>query len=82
MAKTANKATKNPKKTAAVGDLFAASNATRRGMGFGLTVEVFSLTHSSTSVSILLLTFLVPALVIGAIAGVFVDRFDRRWHRY
>ena len=46
---------------------------------FGLTVQVFSLTQSSTSVSILLLTFLVPAVVFGAIAGVFVDRFDRRW---
>ena len=46
---------------------------------FGLTVEVFSLTDSSTSVSILLLTFLVPAVVFGAIAGVFVDRYDRRW---
>ena len=45
---------------------------------FGLTVSVFSLTNSSTSVSILLLTFLVPAVVFGAIAGVFVDMFDRR----
>ena len=45
---------------------------------FGLTVTVFSLTNSSTAVSILLLTFLVPAVVFGAIAGVFVDMFDRR----
>jgi MFS family permease len=46
---------------------------------FGLTVSVFGLTGTSTSVSILLLTFLVPAVVFGAIAGVFVDMFDRRW---
>ncbi|CAN5734796.1 MFS transporter [soil metagenome] len=45
---------------------------------FGLTVRVYSLTDSSTSVSILLLTFLVPAVIFGAIAGVYVDRFDRR----
>ena len=45
---------------------------------FGLTVTVFGLTGSSTAVSILLLTFLVPAVVFGAIAGVFVDMFDRR----
>lgn len=45
---------------------------------FGLTVQVYSLTSSSTSVSILLLTFLVPAVIFGAVAGVFVDRFDRR----
>lgn len=46
---------------------------------FGLTITVFGLTDSSTSVSLLLLTFLVPAVVFGAIAGVFVDMFDRRW---
>ena len=45
---------------------------------FGLTVTVFGLTDSNTSVSILLLTFLVPAVIFGAIAGVFVDMFDRR----
>ena len=45
---------------------------------FGLTVTVFGLTDSSTAVSVLLLTFLVPAVVFGAIAGVFVDMFDRR----
>lgn len=45
---------------------------------FGLTVHVSFLTNSTTSVSILLLTFLVPAVAFGAIAGVFVDRYDRR----
>ncbi|MBA3852162.1 MAG: MFS transporter [Chloroflexi bacterium] len=45
---------------------------------FALTVQVYSLTRSSTSVSILLLTFLVPAVIFGAVAGVYVDRFDRR----
>ena len=45
---------------------------------FGLTVTVFALTDSSTAVSVLLLTFLVPAVIFGAIAGVFVDMFDRR----
>lgn len=45
---------------------------------FGLTVHVSFLTNTTTSVSILLLTFLVPAVAFGAIAGVFVDRYDRR----
>jgi MFS family permease len=45
---------------------------------FGLAVHVSDLTNSTTSVSILLLTFLVPAVAFGAIAGVFVDRYDRR----
>src|SRR3954468_2324484 len=45
---------------------------------FGLTVQVFALTGKSTSVSLLILSFLVPAFVFGAIAGVYVDRLDRR----
>ena len=45
---------------------------------FGLTVEVFALTGKSTSVSLLILSFLVPAVIFGAIAGVYVDRLDRR----
>ncbi len=45
---------------------------------YGLTIQVFNLTNSTTSTAFLLLTFLVPAVVFGAIAGVFVDRYDRR----
>lgn len=45
---------------------------------FALTIKVFDLTGATTSVSILLLTFLVPAVIFGAVAGVFVDRYDRR----
>jgi MFS family permease len=45
---------------------------------FGLTIKVFDLTNATTSVSLLLLAYLVPAVVFGAVAGVFVDRYDRR----
>lgn len=45
---------------------------------FGLTVQVFALTGRSTSVSLLILSFLVPAVLFGAVAGVYVDRLDRR----
>ena len=45
---------------------------------YGLTVLVFSLTYSNSAVSLLLLTFLVPAVVVSPFAGVYVDRFDRR----
>jgi MFS family permease len=45
---------------------------------YGLTVQVFTLTRSSTSVSLLILSFLVPAVIFGAVAGVYVDRLDRR----
>jgi MFS family permease len=45
---------------------------------FGLTVMVADISGTSTSVSLLLLSFLVPAVVFSAPAGVFVDRIDRR----
>lgn len=45
---------------------------------FALTILVYDLTGATTSVSVLLLTFLVPAVIFGAVAGVFVDRYDRR----
>jgi MFS family permease len=45
---------------------------------YGLTVLIFSATGSNSAVSLLLLTFLVPAVVFSAVAGVFVDRTDRR----
>jgi MFS family permease len=45
---------------------------------YGLTVLVFDLTKSSSAVSLLLLTFLVPAVLFSAVAGVFVDRVDGR----
>lgn len=46
---------------------------------YGLTILVYGLSGSNTSVSILILTFLVPAVIFSAIAGVYVDRFDRRF---
>jgi MFS family permease len=44
---------------------------------FGLTVIV-SATQPNTAVSLLILSFLVPAVLFSALAGVFVDRVDRR----
>jgi MFS family permease len=44
---------------------------------FGLTIIVSS-SGSKTAVSILILTFLVPAVLFSAVAGVYVDRIDRR----
>ena len=45
---------------------------------FGLTIIVYEGTRSNTAVSLLLLTFLAPAVLFSAVAGVFVDRLDRR----
>ncbi|MET1231241.1 MAG: MFS transporter [Candidatus Limnocylindrales bacterium] len=46
---------------------------------FGLTIMVADIAGSSASVSLLILTFLVPAVVFSAPAGVIIDRIDRRY---
>ena len=45
---------------------------------YGLTVIVRESTGLSSAVSALFLTFLVPAVLLSAVAGVYVDRVDRR----
>ena len=45
---------------------------------YGLTVIVVHSTQSNTAVSLLILSFLVPAVLFSAVAGVYVDRIDRR----
>jgi MFS family permease len=45
---------------------------------YGLTVIVVNSTNSNTAVSLLILSFLVPAVAFSAVAGVYVDRIDRR----
>jgi MFS family permease len=45
---------------------------------FGLTVIIAGSTNSTTAVAALILTFLVPAVLFSALAGVFVDRLDKR----
>ncbi len=46
---------------------------------FGLTVIVRDTTKSNTAVSVLILSFLGPAVLFSAVAGVYVDRFDKRF---
>ena len=45
---------------------------------YGLTVIIVSATRSNSAVSALILSFLVPAVLFSALAGVYVDRLDRR----
>lgn len=45
---------------------------------FALLVIVRGATGSNTAVAILILSFLVPAVLFSAVAGVYVDRIDRR----
>ncbi len=46
---------------------------------YGLTVIILEATSSNTAVSALILTFLGPAVLFSAVAGVYVDRADRRF---
>ncbi len=61
--------------------LWLAQAATQIGgnmVVYGLTVLIFSSTGSNAAVSLLILTFLAPAVFFSAVAGVYVDRLDRR----
>lgn len=45
---------------------------------YGLTIIITAAYASSSAVSVLLLSFLLPAILFSAMAGVFVDRVDKR----
>lgn len=46
---------------------------------YALTILVFATTRSNTAVSALVMSFLVPAILLSAAAGVLVDRLNVRW---
>ncbi|HET7168250.1 MAG TPA: MFS transporter [Candidatus Limnocylindrales bacterium] len=46
---------------------------------YALTVLIFSTTRSNSSVSALLVSFVLPQIVLSPFAGVAVDRLDLRW---
>ena len=46
---------------------------------YALTILVFATTRSNAAVSALVLSFLVPTILLSAVAGVLVDRLDVRW---
>lgn len=46
---------------------------------YALTVLIFSSTRSNSSVSALLVSFVLPQIVLSPFAGVVVDRLDLRW---
>src|SRR5512142_1271085 len=42
------------------------------------SILIYRLTNSALSVGLMLMATAVPSLVLGLVAGVFVDRFDRK----
>ncbi len=62
--------------------LWLAQLATQIGVNmvlYALTVVVLDASNLSSAVSALFLTFLVPSVLFSALAGVYVDRIDRRF---
>lgn len=54
------------------------SNAGDWVLFIGLPIYIFLLTHSVLAVSLMMLVGRIPNVLIGSLAGVFVDRWDRR----
>jgi DHA3 family macrolide efflux protein-like MFS transporter len=48
-------------------------------LSFAILIKAFRLTDSSLSVSIILVSFGLATVFFGAFAGVYADRFDRKW---
>lgn len=48
-------------------------------MNFILIIVAFELTNSNTAVSGIVLSFTIPAILFGIMAGVFVDRWNKKW---
>jgi len=57
----------------------AASQLTNYLLSFAILIRVFTLTHSSTSVSLIIIAFGLGTVFFGSVAGVYADRFDRKW---
>lgn len=59
-----------------IGEIF--TQVANNLFNFLLILIVFKLTHSNTAVSGVVLSFTIPAIFFGSIAGVYVDRWDKK----
>lgn len=55
------------------------SQLTNYILSFAILFRVFDLTHSTLSVAIVIMAFGLATVIFGSIAGVYADRYDRRW---
>jgi MFS family permease len=56
-----------------------ASQLTNYLLSFAILIKVFQITNSSVSVALIIMAFGAATVVFGSIAGVYADRFDRKW---
>jgi MFS family permease len=57
----------------------ATSQLTNYILSFAILIKVFEMTNSSLAVALIIMAFGVATLFFGSLAGVYSDRFDRRW---
>src|SRR6266852_1319752 len=56
----------------------AISQTAQNAIWFGIVVLVQGRGHSSTLLSVAVLTLIIPSVIFGVLAGVYVDRWDKR----
>ncbi|HEY1293992.1 MAG TPA: MFS transporter [Chloroflexota bacterium] len=56
----------------------AISQTAQNAIWYGIVILVERLSHSSTQLSIAILTLIIPSVIFGVLAGVYVDRWDKR----
>jgi MFS family permease len=57
----------------------AVSQTAQNAIWYGILILVQERSNSSTQLSLAVLTLIVPSVVFGVLAGVYVDRWDKRW---
>src|ERR1700737_4252410 len=56
----------------------AISQTAQNAIWYGIVVLVQQRGHSSTLLSVAVLTLIIPSVIFGVLAGVYVDRWDKR----
>jgi MFS family permease len=56
----------------------AISQTAQNAIWYGIVVLVQQRSHSSTQLSLAVLTLIIPSVIFGVLAGVYVDRWDKR----
>src|SRR5438477_4140733 len=56
----------------------AISQTAQNAIWYGIVVLVQQLSNSSTQLSLAVLTLIIPSVIFGVLAGVYVDRWDKR----
>ena len=56
----------------------AISQTAQNAIWYGIVILVQQRSHSSTQLSLAVLTLIIPSVVFGVLAGVYVDRWDKR----